>query len=128
MIKNFVDVLPESKTFRKHLDYEFPNLDQFYDEYLEVRKHSEFDQFEQLNLHDTYLTLIIDTFNLSTSDPYLQQLSMNLIARYYSERGELVRNMERILILFNEQEFRMYTAIRTALDKFNILCERSEVS
>ena len=93
-----------------------------------MRKHSEFDQFEQLNLHDTYLTLIIDTFNLSTSDPYLQQLSMNLIARYYSERGELVRNMERILILFNEQEFRMYTAIRTALDKFNILCERSEVS
>ena len=52
---------------------------------------------------------------------------MNLIARYYSERGELVRNLERILILFNESEFKLYSALRTALDNFNVLCERSEV-
>jgi hypothetical protein len=78
-------------------------------------------------MHEDFKTLLIDTFNLSINDPYLAQMTLNLIVRYYSEKAEFVRNIDRMVLLFDEKEYIKYQYIHEQLNTLNRKMEKSEL-
>jgi hypothetical protein len=126
MIKDFKKVLPESAEFKNYMSFSFPSVDEMYDN-KEFENYRELVQKKDPNLdmHDEFLILIIDTFNVSTTDKLLQQNALNLICRYYSERSELIRNIERMLLLFNEEEWMFFQWVNKTIDEFTRMTEKS---
>jgi len=119
MIKDFKKVLPDDKNFTQQMSYKFPSIDDMYD-------NKEFEEFREqiqnydlgIDMHDNFLVLLIDTFNVSSGDKFLQQMTLTIICRYYSERSELVRNIDRMCLLFDEDESRFFNWVNTTIDQF----------
>lgn len=74
-----------------------------------------------------FTTLIIDTFNMSSSDPFLQQMLMQLICRCYSANSELTRNLDRMVLLFDAKDVHLYQWTCQQIEKFIETSEKSSM-
>jgi hypothetical protein len=143
MLKEFLNLIPDSKTFNNHLEYELPSIDEMY-EYNELDIYKErlvksrqdkdvdydempSDELDIKNMHFEYVTLMIDTFNLNSYNPYLRQLIILLICRYNSERAEFIRNLDRTLLFFDENDWKFYSWSQQHVDKFVYISEISSI-
>lgn len=141
MLKEFVNLIPDSPTFCNHLDYELPSIDKMYDnneldifkgKLIKTRKENEIDdlisdELDVKNMHFEYVTLMIDTFNLHSYNPYLRQLIILLICRYHSERSEFMRNLDRTLLFFDKNDWKFYRWAQQLIDKFVDTSEKSSI-
>ena len=125
LTKEFLHLIPDSKTFKNYLEYELPSLDKMYDnnelgderarifsKSMVVPGHhfdgEEPNQISIQEMHDEFATLMIDTFNMHSYDPYLRQLTILLICRYHSERAEFIRNLDRTILFFDKNDWMFY--------------------
>jgi hypothetical protein len=127
MIKDFKKMLPDAKDFMQQMSYDFPSIDEMYEdpEFEKYRKQVESLSNSNLDMHENFLILMIDTFNVSTSNNYLMQMSLTIISRYYSERSELIRNIERMTLLFNHEEWKFFNWVNETIDSFTRDTEKS---
>jgi hypothetical protein len=127
MIKDFKKMLPDAKDFTHKMSYDFPSIDEMYEdeEFDKYRKQVESLSNSNLDMHDNFLILMIDTFNVSSSNNYLMQMSLTIISRYYSERSELIRNIERMSLLFNNEEWKFFNWVNETIDSFTRDTEKS---
>ena len=108
--------------------YVFPTLDKIFEKTYLKKNSSLFSNAESAqDMHDDFLSLIMDTFNLSIEDTYLAQISMNLIVRYYSDTAEFLRNMDRMVLLYDEKEYTKYQFIHLNLQQLNRKLEKSHL-
>jgi hypothetical protein len=127
MIRDFKKVLPDAEEFTQQMSFLFKSVDQMYDNDIfekyrnQIREDTEID----IDMHDEFLMLMIDTFNVSSNDKYLQQMTLTLICRYYSERSELIRNIERMTLIFDEQEWKFFQWVNSRIDQFTRDTEKS---
>lgn len=129
MIKDFKNVLPDAKDFTQQMSYKFPSIDEMYDDedFNEYRKQVVNMAGSNLDMHDNFLILLIDTFNVSGKNKYLLQMTLTIICRYYSERSELIRNIERMTLIFNDEEWRFYNWVNITIDRFTRDTEKSSL-
>ena len=128
MIRDFKKVLPDDKSFSPVLNYNFPSIDDMYD-------NEEFEKFREniqrlglgIDMHDNFLVLLVDTFNVSSGNKFLQQMTLTIICRYYSERSELIRNIDRMCLIFDEDEWRFYKWVNETIDQFTRDTEKSSL-
>ena len=128
MIKDFERVLPDSNEFTRQMSFSFPSVDEMYEnEEFEKYRQKVQESSDSIDMHDDFLILLIDTFNVSSNDEYLQQITLTLICRYYSERSELVRNIERMTLVFNEEEWKFFNWVNYTIDEFTRSTEKSDL-
>ena len=142
--KEFLHIIPDADSFHKHLKYELPSLDTMYDnnqldgfkakiiskstvEFFKKSENSNIKELSVQEMHDEFVALMIDTFNMHSYDPYLRQLTILLIARYHSERAEFIRNLDRTLLFFDQNDWLFYQWVQQQLDKFQINSEKSNI-
>ncbi|CAI2387002.1 unnamed protein product [Moneuplotes crassus] len=142
----FQHLIPDCKDPHQHLKYVLPNLDAMYennelDQYkVQIISKSAIQMLEENNkgkpslakvsvqeMHDEFVALMIDTFNLHSYDPDLRQLIILLIARYHSERAEFIRNLDRTILFFDESDYLFYNWLQQQLEKFIFNSEKSNV-
>jgi hypothetical protein len=121
-------VIPEADEFKNLLKFKIPSVDDMYDnkEFADYRQKVT-EKHNDIDMHDEFLILMVDTFNVSMNDKLLQQNALNLICRYYSERWELVRNVDRMLLLFNEEEWLTFQFVNKTADDFSRVTERCDM-
>jgi len=128
MIKDFKKVLPDAAEFTEQMSYSFKSVDEMYDnkDFEAYRKEVQ-SLDNNIDMHEEFLILLIDTFNVSGSDEYLKQMTLTLICRYYSERSELIRNIERMTLIFNEEEWMFFQWVSSRIDQFTRDTEKSSL-
>jgi hypothetical protein len=129
LLKEFIHLIPDSYEFHSHMNYELPSIDKMYEsEELELQKESmNRDEIEAAEMHDEYAGLMIDTFNMHSYDPLLRQLIILLICRYHSERAEFIRNLDRTILFFDNNDWMFYCWVQQQLDKFIFNSEKSYI-
>lgn len=126
MVKDFKRVLPDAEEFTRQMSYTFPSVDEMYeDKEFEAYRTQIQNMDLNIDMHDDFLILLIDTFNVSSNDAYLQQMTLTIICRYYSERSELVRNIERMTLILDEDEWKFYKWVNITIDQFTRDTEKS---
>lgn len=128
MVDDFKKVLPDAAEFTQQMSYKFPSVDEMYEdkEFEDYRKQVQ-SMDADIDMHDDFLILLIDTFNVSSNDSYLQQMTLTIICRYYSERSELVRNIERMTLLFDDTEWMFFRWVNNTIDQFTRDTEKSSL-
>lgn len=129
LIDEFIHLIPDSYDFHCHMDYELPSIDKMYEsDELELQKESMTrDELDAAEMHDEYVGLMIDTFNMHSYDPFLRQLIILLICRYHSERAEFIRNLDRTILFFDNNDWIFYCWVQQQLDKFIFNSEKSHI-
>ena len=80
-----------------------------------------------LEMHDEFVGLMIDIFNMHSYDSFLRQLIILLICRYHSERAEFIRNLHRTLLFFDKSDYNFCKWTRVQLEKFTFNSEKSNI-
>ena len=129
LIDEFDHLIPDSKSFHNYLDYELPSIDKMYEnnEIHEMRRFMGLSTINEEEMHNEYISLLIDTFNIHSYDQYLGQLSLLLISRYYSENAEFIRNLDKVILLFDESEWKMHQWIVKEVEQFIHFSEKSNI-
>mmetsp|Transcript_29160 Transcript_29160/g.33357 ORF Transcript_29160/g.33357 Transcript_29160/m.33357 type:complete len:821 (-) Transcript_29160:2783-5245(-) len=129
LLDEFIHLIPDSEAFHNHMSYELPNIDKMYErnELMEYAKSLNKEDLDKAEMHDEFVTLLIDTFNEHSRDSFLRQLVMLLICRYNSERAEFIRNLDRVILFFNSNDFNFYRWTQEQMDKFVHLTEKSNI-
>ena len=129
LINEFSHIIPDSHNFHNHLDYVLPSIDKMYEknEIHEMRRQMGLPSIDESEMHTEYISLLIDTFNIHNFNPLLGQLSLLLLSRYYSENAEFIRNLDKIILLFDENEWKMNQWIVKEVDQFVLYSEKSNI-
>ena len=125
LIKEFKHLIPDSPSFHNHMVYELLSIDNMYDND-ELRMFRSLIENEDY-MHEEYVTLIINIFNLHNYDPFLRQLVILLICRYHSERAEFIRNLDRMILFFDDSDWKFYQWVILQLDMFVFYSEKSNI-
>ena len=80
---------------------------------------------DAFDLHEDFLILLVDTFNVCVGNNHLKQMTLTLICRYYSERAEFVRNISKMQVIFNQDEWNFYKWANITIDEFTRWVEKS---
>jgi hypothetical protein len=126
--KEFRHIIPDSESFHRHLHYTFPSIDEMYE-------NEEFDKYKNLfggdddenDMHYEFVSLMIDTFNIHNEDSYLQQLVISLICRYHSERADFIRNLDRMMLFYDKDDWNYYTWTQRKLNEFVVYSEKANI-
>ena len=119
MAKNFNKFVPDSDNFVQLLQNSFPSFDQMYeDEKYNFYKDNKKNFGDAFDLHEDFLILLVDTFNVCVGNNHLKQMTLTLICRYYSERAEFVRNISKMQVIFNQDEWNFYKWSNITIDEF----------
>ena len=126
---NLKNIIPESTNFHNYLKYELPSIDKMYenDEIYDAKQISGANNFDQTEMHEEYVTLLVDAFNIHSSDLLLGQMTLLLICRYQSETAEFIRNLDKMILLFDDDDYRLNQWILKAMDQFVNLSEKSNI-
>ena len=125
MMEEFPYLIPDAHEFHNFLKFEFYSIDVMYDsDEFEYRRPAGYDMAE---MHDTFVALIIDIFNMHSYDSFLRQLIILLISRYHSERAGFIRNLDRTLIFFDNSDYMFLQWTRQQLDAFLLNSEKSNI-
>lgn len=129
LLDEFIHLIPDSHAFHNHMSYELPSIDKMYEQNKFIQNHRSLDieNLAKAEMHDEFVTLLIDTFNEHSQDSFLRQLVMLLICRYNSERAEFIRNLDRTILFFNNNDFNFYRWTQGQLDKFVSFTEKSNI-
>ena len=106
LIQEFKYLIPDSPSFHNYMVYELPSIDKMYDDDKSELFKSMIDNED--NMHEEFVTLVINIFNLHNYDPLLRQLIILLICRYHSERAEFIRNLDRMILFFDDSDWKFY--------------------
>lgn len=129
LVREFKNIIPDAANFNNHMEYELPSIDKMYE-------HNELHMFQDTlatdihhsaEMHEEFSTLMIDTFNMHSNDPFLRQLIILLICRYHSERAEFIRNLDRTILFFDNSDWRFYCWTNQQLEKFVFHSEKSNI-
>ena len=129
LINEFKNIIPDSTNFHNYLKYELPSIDKMYDndEIYEAKKLSVANDFDQTEMHEEYVSLLVDAFNIHSYNTLLGQMTLLLICRYYSETAEFIRNLDKMALLFDDNDWRLHQWIVQAIDKFVNISEKSNI-
>mmetsp|Transcript_1644 Transcript_1644/g.2034 ORF Transcript_1644/g.2034 Transcript_1644/m.2034 type:complete len:685 (-) Transcript_1644:200-2254(-) len=129
MQNEFPHLLPWSKTYRCYLDDELPSIESMFEnnEIIEYMKKYGIELDSNFSSHKDYPSLVVDMFNLYSEDPFLRQLIMLLICRFFSRRSEFIRNVERIVLFFHEKDWMFYNWIQDQLEVMIDAAEKSNI-
>ena len=125
LIKEFKNLIPDSTSFNNHMVYELQSIDTMYEK--DDLKHFRSMIDNDDNMHEEFVTLVINIFNLHNYDPFLRQLIILLICRYHSERAEFIRNLDRMILFFDDSDWKFYQWVINQLDKFVFYSEKSYI-
>jgi hypothetical protein len=130
-------LIPKAKKFNNHLEYELPSIDEMF-------KNNELAKFRQPSeekdkskeekdkskeeKHEEFISLMIDSFNLHSYSPFLRQQIILIISRHQSERAEFIRNLDRTVLFFDENDWLFYSWVKQQLDKFVVISEEANVT
>lgn len=120
LVSEFTHLIPDIRNFHSHMSYELPSIDKMYDA-------DELVLVNAAEMHDEFVGLMVDTFNLHSHNPFLRQLIILLISRYHSERAEFIRNLDRTLLFFDYSDWTFYTWVQRQLGKFVSNSEKSHI-
>lgn len=76
-------------------------------------------------MHQDYKMLLIDIFNTIFQDKTLKQQVLTLIVRFFSEKTEFIRNVEKMMLVFNKQEWFFYKWANDSIDDFTRKVDKS---
>jgi hypothetical protein len=128
-VNEFTSLIPKAKEFKNHLEYKLPSIDEMFknNELAKFRKPSEEKDKPKEEKHEEFVSLMIDSFNLHSYSPFLRQQIILMISRYQSERAEFIRNLDRTVLFFDENDWLFYSWVKQQLDKFVVISEEANV-
>ena len=84
-------------------------------------------QLDKIEIREHYISLFMDIFSIHNYNSLLGQLTLLLIWRYYSETSEFIRNIDRMVVLFDDSEHRMHQYIANEIEQFIFFSEKSNL-
>ena len=129
LVNEFKSIMPSSSSFHNYLEYELPSIDKMYenDDVYNLKMMSEIDNFDSSEMHEEYNSLLIDAFNIYSNNKLLGQMTLLLISRYYSENAEFIRNLDRMELLFDDNDYKLNQWAGKAVDRFVEYSEKSSI-
>ena len=97
------------------------------DDVYNLKMMSEIDNFDSSEMHEEYNSLLIDAFNIYSNNKLLGQMTLLLISRYYSENAEFIRNLDRMELLFDDNDYKLNQWAGKAVDRFVEYSEKSSI-
>ena len=96
-------------------------------EILDIIKLKNINQIDKIEIREHYISLFMDTFSIHNYNSLLGQLTLLLIWRYYSETSEFIRNIDKVVVLFDDSEHRMHQYITNEIEQFIFYSEKSNL-
>ena len=128
LIDEFKNILSDSKNFHNYLKYKLPSIDEMYakNEIYDPKSSSIVD-LDQTEMHEEYILLLIDAFNIHSYNASLGQMTLLLICRYYSETAEFIRNLDKMTLLFDDNDCKLHQWIMLSIEKFSYVSEKTNI-
>ena len=92
-----------------------------------LNKMNGLNEIDQTEMHEEYISLLVDAFNIHSSNKLLGQMTLLLICRYYSETAEFIRNLDKMILLFDDDDYRLNQWIVKGIDQFVHYSEKSNI-
>ena len=120
LVEEFSNIIPDSSTFHNYLKYELPSIDKMYenDEVYDSNAVEKINEIDQTEMHEEYVSLLVDAFNIHSYNTHLGQMTLLLICRYYSETAEFIRNLDKMILLFDDYDYNLHLWILQTVDDF----------
>ena len=124
MIKDMKSVIINDDEVSLRIPYRFPSIDTMYEK---NRKPflNKLSKEERANMHDDFRMLLVDTFNTIFSNKALKQSTLTLLVRFHSEKTEFIRNIEKMVLVFNQEEWDFYKWANFTIDTFTRKIDKS---
>ena len=129
LMNEFSNIIPESSNFHNYMKYELPSIDRMYehDDVYSIQIMKEDKNFDLAEMHEEYNLLLVDAFNIYSNNKLLGQMTLLLICRYYSDTAEFIRNLDRMYLLFDENDLKLHQWVVKAIDKFVDSSEKANI-
>ena len=125
MMKIMKDTIVDEAEFTRIIPYKYTPLDVIYkDKYHELFEEM---KIENLGYHREFKTLLVDTFNTIHKDTNLKHNTLKLVVRFFSEKKEFIRNIERMLLVFDRSEWDFYMWTKQEIRKFERKIDKSSL-
>ena len=124
MITTMKDTIVKETEYSRLIPYRYAPLDVIYDDkYKQIFE----DMPDEQNfiLHMDFKALIIDAFNTIHKDTNLKHNTLKLIVRFFSEKKEFIRNIERMMLVFHDSEWDFYMWTKQEINKFERKIDKS---